>query len=65
MQNSQNIKTDNKSFERLEQFRYLGTTLTNKIILGKKIRAVAVRECLISFGANVCLFQSVVQKYKD
>jgi hypothetical protein len=44
---SQNIKTDNKSFERLEQFRYMGTTLTNKIILRKKIRAVTVRECLI------------------
>ena len=25
-----NIKTDNSSFERVEQFKYLGTTLTNK-----------------------------------
>jgi len=24
-----NIKTDNCSFERVEQFKYLGTTLTN------------------------------------
>jgi hypothetical protein len=24
-----NIKTDNKSFERVEEFKYLGTTLTN------------------------------------
>jgi hypothetical protein len=24
-----NIKTDNKSFENVEQFKYLGTTLTN------------------------------------
>jgi hypothetical protein len=24
-----NIKVDNKSFERVEQFKYLGTTLTN------------------------------------
>ena len=25
---SQNIKTDNSSFERVEEFKYLGTTLT-------------------------------------
>jgi hypothetical protein len=25
-----NIKLDNKSFERVEQFKYLGTTLTNR-----------------------------------
>ena len=25
-----NIKTENKSFERMEQFRYLGTNLTNQ-----------------------------------
>jgi hypothetical protein len=33
------IKTDNKSFERVEQFRYLGTTLTIKIPFRKKLRA--------------------------
>jgi len=27
---SRNIKTDNNSFERLEEFKYLGTTLTNQ-----------------------------------
>jgi hypothetical protein len=27
---SHNIKTDNSSFERVEQFKYLGTTLTNQ-----------------------------------
>jgi len=27
---SQNIDTDNKFFERVEQFKHLGTTLTNQ-----------------------------------
>jgi hypothetical protein len=27
---SQNIKIDNSTFERAEQFKYLGTTLTNQ-----------------------------------
>jgi len=27
---SQSIKTDNSSFERLEEFKYLGTTLTDQ-----------------------------------
>ena len=27
---SHNIKTDNSSFERVEEFRYLGKTLTNQ-----------------------------------
>jgi len=30
---------DNRSFERVEEFRYLGKTLTNKILLRKKLRA--------------------------
>jgi len=37
---SHNMKTDNSSFERVEQFKYLGTTLTNRILFRKKLRAV-------------------------
>jgi hypothetical protein len=33
---NQNIQTDNSSFERVEEFKYLGTTLTIKILFRKK-----------------------------
>ena len=33
------VRIDNSSFERVEEFKYLGTTLTNKILLRKKLRA--------------------------
>jgi hypothetical protein len=33
-----NIKIDNKSFERVEQFQYLGTTLTNRNSIQEEIK---------------------------
>ena len=35
---SQNIKTDGSSFERVEQFKYLGTTLTNQNSIQEEIK---------------------------
>jgi hypothetical protein len=34
-----NIKTDNSSFERVKQFKHLGTILQTKILFRKKLRA--------------------------
>ena len=34
-----NIKTDNKSFERVEQFKYLGTILTNQNSIQEEIKS--------------------------
>jgi hypothetical protein len=36
---SHNIKADNNSFEIVEDFKCMGTTLTKQIIFRKKLRA--------------------------
>ena len=56
---SHNIKIDNGSFERVEQFKYLGTNLTSKILFRKKLCAdcsqgvLAIIRCRI-FCLPVC-----------
>jgi hypothetical protein len=35
---SHNIKTDNSSFERVEEYKYLGTTLTNQNSIEEEIK---------------------------
>ena len=63
---SHNIKIDNSSFERVEVFKYLGTTLTNQNSIQEEIKSkIEVRECLLSFGAESFVFQLSIQKYKD
>jgi protein associated with RNAse G/E len=36
---SYHIKIDNSSFERVEQFKYLGTTLTNRVSTQEEIKS--------------------------
>jgi len=36
---SHSMKTDNSSFERVEEFKYLGTTLTNKNSIQEEIKS--------------------------
>jgi hypothetical protein len=43
---SHSIKTDNGSFERVEELRYLGTTVMIKILFRKKLRA----DCVVQFA---------------
>ena len=36
---SHNMKIDNSSFDRVEEFKYLGTTLTNQNSIQEEMRA--------------------------
>jgi hypothetical protein len=47
----------------VEQFKYLGTTLTKQNSIQEE--QIEVRQCLLSFGAKSFVFQIVLQKYKD
>jgi hypothetical protein len=61
-----NMKIDNKSFERMEQFKYLGTTLTHQNSIQEEIRSrLKSGECLLSFGAGSFVFEFAIQKHKD
>jgi len=53
---SNNIKIDNSSFERVEQFKYLGITLTDQILFSKKLRADWSQGMLAIFWCRIfCL----------
>jgi len=60
------IKTDNSSFERVEEFKYLGRVFTNQnSIPGRNLEKIEVRECWLSFSAESFVFQSAISKLKD
>jgi len=54
------MKISNKSFEIVENSKYLGEPLTNQNPV-----QVEVRECLQTFAADSFVLQFAIQKYKD
>ena len=62
----QSVKIDSSSIERVEEFKYLGTTLTNQNSIQEEIKwDIEVRECLLLFGAESFVFQFAIQNSKD
>jgi len=60
---SHSKKNDNSSFESVEEFKCLGTTLTNQNSIQEKIkRRPKSGLCLLSFGAEYFVSQFAIQK---
>ena len=62
---SQNMRIDNRSFERVEEFKYLGTTLTNQNSIQEEIKSIfkSGNACYYSVQ-NLFFFQFAIQKFK-
>ena len=53
---SHSMKIDNSSFERVEEFKYLGTTFTNKNFIQEEIKSR-----LLLFGTKSFVFQFAIK----
>jgi len=50
----------------VEEFKYLGTTLTNKNSIQEEIKSrLKLGKCLLLFGTESFVFQFAIQKVKD
>jgi hypothetical protein len=61
---SQHMQTDN-SFERVEEFEYLGTTLTNQSSIQEEIMSRLKSENVCCHSVQNLVFQVAIQKCKD
>ena len=60
------VRTDNSTFEKVEEFKYLGTTLTNQNSIAEEIKSrLRSGSAFLSFGAESFVFQAFIQKFKD
>ena len=61
------MKIDNGSFERVEEFKYLGTTLTNKNSIQEEIksRLKSGNACFYSVHNLLSYSLFAIQKFKD
>ena len=60
------VRIDNSTFDRVEDFKYLGTTLTNQNSFAEEIksRLKSGNACYRS-AQNIFFFQVVIKKFKD
>jgi len=66
----QNQQHKDEQFKRVEQFKYLGTTLTYQNSINEErnfgmSEQNEVRECLLFIGAQSFVLQVAIQKYTD
>ena len=55
------VRMNNSTFERVEGFKYLGTTLAHQNSIAEEIiEQIEVRKCLLSFGAEPFVFQVAI-----
>jgi hypothetical protein len=57
------VRIDGRSFERVEEFKYLGKTLTNQNSIQEE--QIQVRECSLLFSAESFVFQVAMKKFED
>jgi hypothetical protein len=50
------VRIDNSTLERVEEFKYLRTTLTNQNSVAEEIEQTEVRKYSLSFGAESFVF---------
>ena len=63
---SHSMEIDNSSIERVEEFKYLGTTLTNKNSIQKEIKSrLKLGNACYYLVQNFFVFQFAIQKVKD
>jgi hypothetical protein len=60
------VKIDNSSIERLEEFKYLGATVTNQNSIQGEIKSrLMLENSCYNSGAESFIFQLAIQKLKD
>ena len=62
---SHSLKTDNSSFERVEEFKYLETPLTNKNSIREEIKSRLKLGNACYHSVQIFVFQFAIQKVKD